>query len=268
MIAKLFAFLQRDFRIAISYRLSFIQTMVMLVFSLVTLSFVGKLVDQGNPEALATYGNDYFGYALIGGSALLFAQMAAGQFSSSIRGAQVTGTLEVMLKSRTSGAMFLFGSSLYGLCFAAVRFIVAIVVGALLLGVSVRVDGIVVAVVVLALTLAIFAALGILAGSFVLRFKQPDPITPLLITSSALVSGVLYPTSILPGWLEKVSPLLPLTHTMTALRDALLTGSRSNTAAAGDIAVLAGFALLLPISLLVFGWAVRSAKANGSLSHY
>ncbi|HVP05119.1 MAG TPA: ABC transporter permease [Dehalococcoidia bacterium] len=268
MIAKSVAFLQRDFRIALSYRLSFIQTIVMLVFSLITLNFVGKLVDQGQPDSLAAYGNDYFGFALIGASALLFAQTAAGQFTSSIRGAQVTGTLEVMLKSRTSSAMFLFGSSLYGLTFAAIRLAVSLVVGGLLLGVDLRAGGIFTAIVVLALTVAIFGGLGILAGSFVLRFKQSDPISPFLITSSVLVSGVLYPTSLLPGWLEKISPLLPLTHTMSALRDALLADGSSNSATAGDIAVLAGFALLLPISLLVFELAVRSAKANGSLSHY
>ena len=267
MIAKPVAFLQRDLRIAASYRVTFLQGLVTMLLGLVTINFVARLVDQGAPAELAPYGNDYFGYALIGVSFALFAQSVSGRFSSVVRSAQVTGTLEVMLSNRTSLPTFLACSSLYGLAFGVVRLVLTLVLGATLLGADLRADQAATALAVFLLTTATFAGLGILAAAFVLRFKQPEPLTSALTTVSLVVSGVLYPTTVLPGWLESLAPLLPLTHTMSALRSALLEGS-STVSVGSDLLVLAGFAALLPLSLFAFEAAVRQAKAAGSLSHY
>lgn len=267
MIAKPLAFFQRDLRIATSYRVTFLQSAVTLLFGLVTMNFFARLVNQGEPADLAPYGDDYFGYALIGVSFALFVQGVAGQFASIVRNAQVTGTLEVLLSSRTSLPTFLACSSLYGLAFGVVRLVVALVLGAAVLGADLRADQAAMALLVFLLTLATFAGIGILAAAFVVRFKQPEPFTAGLMTASLVLSGVLYPTTVLPGWLERLAPLLPLTHTMSVLRAALLEGT-STVSAGSDLLALAGFALLLPLSLIGFELAVRQAKAAGSLSHY
>lgn len=266
MIAKPLAFFLRDLRIAISYRVTFVRSLVTVLLGLVTMNFVARLVNEGAPADLAPYGNDYFGYVLVGVSSALFIQGVAGQFSSAVRNAQVTGTLEVMLSSRTSLPTFLACSSLYGLAFGVIRLVLALTLGAAALGADLRADQAVIALLVILLTVATFAGIGIFAAAFVLRFKQPEPFTAAILTASMVLSGVLYPTTVLPGWLEPLAPLLPLTHTMSALRAALLDGA--STSVGSDLLVLAGFAALLPVSLFAFQAALRQAKAAGSLSHY
>ena len=81
MIARPLAFLQRDLGIAVTYRLRFAETLAMLVFSVVSLDFVSRLMNQGSPEALQAYGQDYFGFALVGLTTVMFAQAVAGQFT-------------------------------------------------------------------------------------------------------------------------------------------------------------------------------------------
>ncbi len=267
MIAKAWAFFVRDLRVAVTYRVSFIEGLVTMVFGLISIDFVSRLVNQGQPADLAPYGGDYFSYALIGVAFALFVQVVAGQFAGIVRGAQVTGTLEVMLSSRTSLPAFLGYSSLYGFAYALVRLIGALVIGVVFLGAGLQANDAAVALLAFAFTVATFAGIGIFAAAFVVWFKQPEPITAGLTTLSLLLSGVLYPTTVLPARLEALSPLLPLTHTMAALRGTLLEGA-SGLSIAGHVAALAGFSLLLPASLIAFELAVRQAKAAGSLAHY
>ena len=267
MLAKQMAFVRRDLGIAMTYRVTFVQTIVMLVFGLVSMNFVSQFINQGAPPALTSYGNDYFGYALVGMSVALFSQDVAALFPGAIRSAQVSGTLEVIVGSRTSLPAFLAGSSVYGLSYSLIRLAAVLVLGGLAFGVQLYVDEVLIAFLVLALTTAAFAGIGIFAAGFVLWFKQREPFTGAFITVSLLFSGVIYPTTVLPGWLEALAQLLPLTHTVEALRATLLQGA-GYSSVVDELAVLSLFALLLPAGLGAFSFAVRRAKAAGSLGHY
>lgn len=267
MLAKELAFVRRDLGIAMTYRVSFLQSVVMLFFGLLSMDLVSSFINEGAPPALASYGNDYFGYALIGLSVALFAQEVAGLFPGAVRSAQVSGTLEVIVGSRTSLPAFLAGSSLYGIVFGLVRLALVLALADLVFGAHLFLDELLVGALVLALTMAAFAGLGIFAAGFVVWFKQHEPFTGAFITVSLLFSGVLYPTAVLPNWLEWLASLLPLTHTVEALRATLLQGA-GVSAVVDELAVLSAFALLLPAGVAAFAFAVRRAKAAGSLGHY
>lgn len=266
-MGKALAFLKRDIRVAVTYRVSFVESVATLFLGLVSLDFVARFINQGAPPDLNAYGGDYFAYALVGVSVALFAQSVTAIFPGVVRGAQVSGTLEVIVASKTGMPIFLFGSALYGLGFSLLRMIGALTLGAVFLGANLQLDQAPIVLACFALTMAAFAGLGILGAAFVFWFKQKEPLTGALMTLSLLLSGVLYPTSVLPGWLETSSLLLPLTHTTDVLRTALLQGAGFESVAA-SLAVLAAFALLLPASLLVFGYAVAHAKADGTVGAY
>jgi ABC-2 type transport system permease protein len=83
-----------------------------------------------------------------------------------------------------------------------------------------------------------------------------------------LLGGVLYPVTVLPGWLQPVSYLIPLTYSLRAMRRAILTGD-SLSALSPDLLALSLFAaVLLPVSFLAFRYAVKRAKIEGSLTQY
>jgi ABC-2 type transport system permease protein len=264
---KALAFLKRDLRVAVTYRVSFLESIAMLVIGLVSLDFVSRFINRGSPPDLDAYGGDYFAFALVGVSIALFAQSVTAIFPSVVRGAQVTGTLEVIVASRTTMPTFLLGSAIYGLGFSVLRLVSTLVIGAVVLGADLQFHQIVVVLVCFVLTVAAFAGVGILGAAFVFLFKQREPLTGGLITLSLLLSGVLYPTDVLPGWLEVVSVLLPLTHATDVLRATLLQNGGFESAA-DSLVPLAGFALLLPTGLLVFDRAVAHAKSDGTVGGY
>jgi ABC-2 type transport system permease protein len=80
-----------------------------------------------------------------------------------------------------------------------------------------------------------------------------------------LVSGVYYPTTVLPGWLQAFSTISPATYVIEGMRRALLDGA--DLAALWPLmwpALLAG-AVSIPLGLRLFIAAERYAKRTGRL---
>jgi ABC-2 type transport system permease protein len=266
-LSKLVAFFHRDMTIAASYRVSFFTNLVTVCFGLASMDFLARLINAGHSPALAVYGNDYFAYSLVGLAIAFCVQSLSSLFPSAIRTAQQTGTLEVIMASRTCLATFLVGSTLYGVAFALFRLVVIFLLGSLVFGAHFAPGQTPVAALAFILTVAIFAGIGIFGAAFVLLFKQSEPFTGAFISASFLLSGVLYPTSVLPYWLERLSPALPLTHTTDALRATLLQDA-GIASIVDQLLILTAFALILPASLLVFSFCVNRARVDGSLGHY
>jgi ABC-2 type transport system permease protein len=98
--------------------------------------------------------------------------------------------------------------------------------------------------------------------------RRSNPVAILLGSMSFFVSGVMYPVTVLPGWLQTVGHFLPLTHALVVLRGAFLMGAPPS-AVRGNLAALAAFgAVLIPIGVATFGYALRRARVDGSLTHY
>ena len=70
-----------------------------------------------------------------------------------------------------------------------------------------------------------FMALSFLALSFVLYFKQADPINLFINLLVAIFSGILYPVSVLPAFMQNISNLIPLTSQLNSVRHVLIHNS-------------------------------------------
>jgi len=102
----------------------------------------------------------------------------------------------------------------------------------------------------------------------VLLVKKGDPVAWIFGGLSSLLAGVYYPITVLPGWLQHVSDVLPLTYALDAMRLAMLKGY-SLYELRFDILILLAFSLVLtPLAFLIFRLTLRRAKMEGSLIQY
>jgi ABC-2 type transport system permease protein len=80
-----------------------------------------------------------------------------------------------------------------------------------------------------------------------------------------LVSGVYYPISVLPGWMQVLSHLSPATYALDGVRKGLIDGV-SVSAVIGDVWPLIVMGIvLIPTGLWAFSAAERYAKRTGKL---
>jgi len=80
-----------------------------------------------------------------------------------------------------------------------------------------------------------------------------------------LVSGVYYPTDILPAWMQPLSFISPATYVIRGMRDALLDGADLAAVWPNLWPALLVGAISIPLGMRVFLWAERHAKRTGRL---
>ncbi len=266
--AKLQAIFWRDLMTATSYRLGFLMQLTAPMFMIISFYFVGRLLKNASIPGLDQYGGDYFGFVLVGLVFTTYIGIALSTVASTTRRGQMLGTLEVVLTTQTSLATFLMGSSLYAIARATVFVAVYLVAGALLFGVDFTGANVPAGLLVLFLSMAVMLGLGILSGSFIIMFKQGDPLGLLVNSGAFLLSGVAYPVEVLPRWLQVGSAALPHTYALEALRMGLLQGA-SIGEILPELRALTLFAVvILPLSLLAFRYAVYRARTEGGFSQF
>lgn len=264
---KLGAFVRRDLAEAASYKLSFVFSLFGILFSSATFFFISRLIAPG-AVSLAGYGGDYFSFAMIG---IAFSGLL-GIFQEGlpqvVRGAQVSGTFEALLVTRTSMPVILFGSSLYGLLFALLRTAVHLGLAMAVFGMRLGAVNVPALLLVLVLTAACFLSLGMLSASFTLVYKLGNPVSWLFGSVSGLLGGMLFPVSVLPAWLRPLSSVLPVTHSLEGLRLSLLASAPLGRVLPSIAALAAFSAVLLPLGFWTFRLALRKAKKDGTLTQY
>lgn len=159
-------------------------------------------------------------------------------------------------------------SSLWNYFLSALRFLFYLAVGALLFGVDVGRADIPAALVIFVLTVVCFMGIGILWAGVVLLIKRGEAVMTAMGYVVLLLSGVFFPVSMLPAWMQPFSAMIPLTYALEGMRFALLKGVGVSDQA-GLLVQLSLFAAgLLAAGIAGFNLAVRAAKHSGSLTQY
>lgn len=217
---------------------------------------------------LVAYGGDYFAFSLVGLAFADYLMIAVNGFANDIRRAQLEGTFESLLSAPIPSLSILLYSSIYSFVFTTIRILIYLLIGMFFFHMQWSVQNPVLLLFVFLLTVCSFWGIGILSATFVILFKQTSPITWLFGPISGLVGGVMYPVDLLPGWLQWLADLLPLTWALEALRKILLNGAdfASVRNECCFLFIFAAFFLFLGIK--TFRYGMRRAQKEGSLLHY
>ena len=111
-----------------------------------------------------------------------------------------------------------------------------------------------------------FVGIGIMGSILPLLFpERGSQMTHVIIAVLLLISGVYYPISVLPEFLQKLAVLSPATYVLDGTRLALLEGTPTSELWPFIWPTLIMGLLAIPIGLRVFGMAERYAKRTGKL---
>jgi ABC-2 type transport system permease protein len=263
----LLACLRRDLAETSRYRLAFLSRVAALALAALSLYFFARFVGAQQNRHLNPYGGDYLTFGMIGLVAAQLQHVGVTTLAHRVRTAQLAGFLEAQLATPAPAWMVLGAAPTYVFLGALVQTVGLVVAGWLVFDLQLRPNFGTLALGIPLSALA-FAGLGLLGGAATMITRRTNPVTVLMTATSALLSGVLYPVSVLPGWLRQAAELLPLTHALEVGRRGLLTGAWPSEVARSLVA-LAMFAALLSLAGLVsFAWALRRARVDGSLTHF
>lgn len=179
---------------------------------------------------------DHLAPAFIGMFAFLFVFILT---SVAFLRERVAGTLERLQATPINSVEVIVG---YMCGFAIFALIQAFIVLAYTVwGLNIHYNGSLPVVFVVELLLALMAVnLGIFFSTFARNEFQVVQFIPLVIVTQIFLSGALWPIDEMPGWLQPVAWLMPLTHANYALRDVMIKGFNL-VQVGGYVLILAAF---------------------------
>jgi ABC-2 type transport system permease protein len=267
-IAKLPAFLRRDFLAAWSYRVVFVSDILNLVLQTVTFYFVGLIVDD---DVLPSYGGhtpSYLEFAVVGVALSMFIALGLSRVARAVRNEQLMGTLESVLMTPTAPATMQLGSVLYDLIYVPIRTGLFLVVAAALFGLDFNVAGVGAAAAVLVAFIPFVWGLGIVTAAAALTIRGSSAGIGFAMSVLTLISGAYVPLDVFPSWIQQLAEFNPLAIAMTGMREALL-GASGWSNVAGDVARLVPLSIAsLTIGIVAFRLALRRERRSGTLGHY
>jgi len=259
---------RRDFAVARSYRAAFVVQALEALFGVASFYFLARFIDSPQLEKSLPQNTGYFAFALVGLAFFDYLSVALHTFDESLREARQNGTLENLLVTQTSLPVILAGSSLYPFALLSLRTTIYIGWGAALFGFPLHGANWGGAALILGASVLAFSGLGILSASYLLVFKRGNPVNWAVVGLSSVVGGMMYPVSVLPKWLQVVARLIPVTYSLEGMRAAILGHATLRELWPSLAGLLAFAAVILPVSVVVFSWALRRTKITGTLTHF
>ena len=270
LLRRIYAFIVRDFRLTVSYRMQFFLRMLSILIIVTTFFFISKIFVGFTDPRFAQW-RDPLPTWLIGLAVLNYFMTGFSSLANAIRQEQMQGTLESVLLTPINVPTIIAASSAWDFVQATFFSFLYLFFGWLFFNVHYN-GNFLLALLFLVLTTSVLACLGILSASFAMVFKRGDPFGIFLGTGSALFSGVFFPTQLLREYggasISSISRILPPTYGINGIRAVLIEGRGLRDVQEPLMTLLLFLTVLLPFSLWVFGRAIRRAKREGSLIQY
>jgi ABC-2 type transport system permease protein len=176
------------------------------------------------------------------------------------------GTIEYTFMAPLARAVHLGGMGLFAVLYGVLRTAALFVVIALFFGLHFQQANFGTALVLLAVASVSFVGIGMVTA--VLPLISPEKGAQLGFIAQGfllVVSGVYYPVSVLPQWMQWLSTISPATYALRGIRGAILNGDGLG-ATWGDLwPLLVLGAVSIPLGLAVFRAGERYAKRHGKL---
>jgi ABC-2 type transport system permease protein len=261
------AFIRASWLNASSYRVSMAISLLGVMGSVIPVYFIAKALQPMMSHVIQGEGQQYFAFVLVGTLTFSFIPLAVKGLPDAITSSINSGTMEAVLGTPTSMPVMLLGMMGYSFIWTFLR-ATLMLVAAWILGASIAWHQVPAAAGVLLLIVLAYVPIGLMSAAAYLAFRTTGPIASVVMILSTLLGGVYYPAKVVPSWLQHVSGFIPLTYGLRALRKVMLEGA-SLFSVSRDVAILLAMtAVLLALSVWIFGISMRYARRTGTLGYY
>jgi ABC-2 type transport system permease protein len=228
-----------------------------------TIVFIGKGVEAAGGEVDV---NQLTTILLIGAVIWSYLGIIFEILTETVQWERWEGTIEYTFMAPLSRAVHLFGMGLFAVAYGVVRATIVFVVIAAFFGLNMPDANFTSAIVLLAIASVSFIGIGMMTA--VLPLISPEKGTQVGYIAQSLmlvVSGVYYPVSVLPTWMEWISKISPATYALRGIRSAILEGATLGELW-GDVWPLIVIGIVsIPLGLEIFRRGERYAKQHGKL---
>jgi ABC-2 type transport system permease protein len=259
-----YAFIERNFNIVKRY---WAWELVWLVYGIVnslSVSFIG--VGMGALGATEAQSQNMVIYLAIGTIVWRYLSVIFYWVTDVIGIERWEGTIEYTLMAPIQRITHMLGQTSFAVVYSMFHTIVILAATLLFFNITLTNANLMTPFVVLLAGSFSFIGFSIVGSVLPLLFpERGSQMTHVIIALLLLISGVYYPVSVLPPWMQTLSLISPATYVLEGVRAGLLEGATVQQVWAQIWPLLIIGAVTLPMGLKIFNWAERYAKRTGKL---
>jgi ABC-2 type transport system permease protein len=255
-------FVQRNYYLTKRY---FLWELVWLVYTManaLSIGFIGVGVDRANnsdTQRLTTF-------LLIGAVLWSYLSMLFDILAETVGWERWEGTIEYTFMSPASRATHLIGTSIYAVTYGIVRTAIIFTVISLFFDLHIPDANYATALLLLAVCSISLVGFGMVAAVMpLLSPEKGQQVTFIFGSVLLLISGVYYPVDVLPGWMQSLAKLSPVTYALEGMRGALLDGAGVTDVWPQIWPLLIMGVLFVPLGIWIFHAGEQYAKRTGRL---
>jgi ABC-2 type transport system permease protein len=255
----LFGVVERNLYLTKRYFLWDVAFLLWTIANTLTIVFISRGVNL-SPAAQ----NELATKLLVGGVIWAFLGIIFEIVTETVAWERWEGTIEYTFMAPVSRPVHLIGMGVYAVIYGLVRAAAVFVAVVAFIGLHLPHANYGAAIALLAIASVSFIGVGMMTA--VLPLISPEKGTQLGFVAQGLmlvVSGVYYPVSVLPHWMQWVAKISPATYALRGNRNQILHGAGLAWADVWPLLVIG--ALSIPIGLMVFKAGERYAKKHGKL---
>jgi ABC-2 type transport system permease protein len=258
-LVGLYGVVERNLYLTKRYLLWDLAFLVWTIANTLTIVFISRGVGVSPAEQ-----NELATSLLVGGVIWAYLGIIFEIVTETVAWERWEGTIEYTFMAPVSRPVHLIGMGMYAVLYGLVRAAAVFVAVVAFIGLHVSNANYQAAVSLLAIASVSFIGVGMMTA--VLPLVSPEKGTQLGFVAQGLmlvVSGVYYPVSVLPEWMQWISKISPATYALRGCRASILDGAGLAWDDVWPLLVIGVFSI--PIGLLVFRAGERYAKRTGKL---
>jgi len=261
-LAAAMAIFRRDLRIFLSYRTMAYSQALSAVASLAVFYYLSRLLSVRTFSSSSSY----FAFVVVGLVILAIVQSTL-VLSTAVRGELVAGTFERVLLSPFGAVRGALSMMIFPMVHAMVMGTWTLVVASVFFGLTLHWATLPLALPVGILAALAFSAIALLIAALVIVFKQAPGIG-MVVIGITFISGLYFPTNLLPLWIRWASAVQPFTPAVNLLRFLLVGLPMSSSPWLSLLKLLAFTAFLFPLGIWVLARGVFMGQRRGTIIEY
>jgi ABC-type uncharacterized transport system permease subunit len=256
------AIFRRDLQIFLSYRTLALSAAFSAVFSVALFYYLSRLL--GAREFASP--DDYFSFVVVG-LVILSVLQSTLVLSATMRAELVAGTFERVLLSPFGAVRGALAMMIFPIVESILLGFWTLVVATIAFDLPLRWSTLPLALPVAILAALSFSAIALLVTAIVVVFKQA-PGLGVLIAGVTLISGLYFPTELLPGWIRWAAAVQPFTPAVELLRNVLVGLPTPDPASVYLVKLLVFTVVLLPFAAWVLARGIALSQRKGTIIEY
>jgi ABC-2 type transport system permease protein len=262
-----YAFIERNFNLVKRYWGWEVVWLAYSIANALSITFIGRASSAitGKEFTQAELDRTIL-YLLVGTLVWHYLSVVFDNVSEMIAWERWEGTIEYTFMAPVGRFTHMLGQTAFSLVYGLLHTAVILVAVALFFNLSLASANVPAGLAVLTVGSLSFIGFGVMAAVLPLLFPERGAqMTHVIQAVLLLVSGVYYPISVLPGWMQSIARISPATYVLEGMRQALLEGATLRQLWGQILPLLAMGIIAIPVGVFIFGRAEHYAKRTGKL---